>query len=171
SPAGSNGDGVFADIGGTGTTNARRFYHEAELALLTVGTTKVLTVNIGSGYRGHPLDRNIQDRFYSFRTDKLVKGTTSEGTFTEGDLYDATANLVQTGTSQEREAAEQHFSSTNGGWYIRMTAEGEKVLSRPLVADGKLLFSTYEPQTNSNSCKASLGVSRAYTVGLSNAAA
>ncbi len=171
SPAGSGGNGVFADVGGAGTAAARRFYHEAELALLNVGNTRVLTVNIGSGYRGHPLDKNIQDRFYSFRTDKLIKGTASESTFTEGSLYDATANLAQTGNATEKAAAEQQFSSTNGGWYIRLTAQGEKVLSRPLVADGMVLFSTYEPRSNSNSCKASLGISRAYTVMLKNAAA
>src|SRR5690606_8857716 len=72
-PAGTGGNGVLANVGGAEPEQARRFYHETELALLNVNGTKMLTVNIGSGYRGHPLNSVIEDRFYSFRT-SLVKG-------------------------------------------------------------------------------------------------
>lgn len=160
-PAGSGG--VFANVGGDEPEDARRFYHEAELALLNVNGTKMLTVNIGSGYRGHPLNSIIQDRFYSFRT-HLVKGATAETSLTEGALYDATSNAAQSND----ELAEEVANNTSG-WMIRLPRSGEKVLSRPLVADGMVLFSTYEPQSNPTLCQASVGVSRAYTVMLGDA--
>lgn len=162
-PAGTGGNGVLANVGGAEPEQARRFYHETELALLNVNGTKMLTVNIGSGYRGHPLNSVIEDRFYSFRT-SLVKGATAEATLTENSLYDATTNAAQTSA----EIASTIANNTNG-WMIRLPRSGEKVLSRPLVADGMVLFSTYEPQSNPTLCRASVGVSRAYTVMLGDA--
>jgi type IV pilus assembly protein PilY1 len=45
------------------------------------------------------------------------------------------------------------------------------VLSRPLVADGKLFFNTYEPRVAQNACKAAAGTTRAYSVNLLNSTA
>src|SRR5690606_11792546 len=125
-PAGTGGNGVLANVGGAEPEQARRFYHETELALLNVNGTKMRTVNIGSGYRGHPLNSVIEDRFYSFRT-SLVKGATAEATLTENSLYDATTNAAQTSA----EIASTIANNTNG-WMIRLPRSGEKVLSRPL---------------------------------------
>lgn len=163
SPAGAGGSGVFADVGGSEPEDARRFYHEPELALLTVNGKKKLTVNIGSGYRGHPLNDVIEDRFYSFRTN-LVKGTSPEVTLTESALHDATSNAAQT----DNEAATTIAKHING-WMIQFTRAGEKVLNRPLIADGMVLFSTYQPQKNTTLCQATVGATRAYTVMLGDA--
>ncbi|MGE6528922.1 PilC/PilY family type IV pilus protein [Pseudomonas sp. NPDC077382] len=162
-PAGAGGSGVFADAGGSEPEDARRFYHEPELALLTVNGKKMLTVSIGSGYRGHPLNSVIEDRFYSFRTN-LVKGPSPEVTLTESDLHDATSNAAQTDSEVATEIA-KHIN----GWMIRFTRSGEKVLNRPLIADGMALFSTYQPQKNTALCQAAAGATRAYTVMLGDA--
>ncbi len=153
--------GIFAQVAGNGTADARRFYHEPEIALVTVKNKLNLTVNIGSGYRGHPLNKIIDDRFYSFRTADLA-GT--GGILTEANLFDATA-LVTATTAQEESLLQKD------GWFIRLTRSGEKVLSRPLVADNKLYFNTYEPKANQNSCQAATGVTRAYGVNLLNSTA
>ncbi|MGG6259274.1 PilC/PilY family type IV pilus protein [Stutzerimonas stutzeri] len=162
-PAGSGNSGVFADVGGSEPADARRFYHEVELALLSVEGKKTLTVNVGSGYRGHPLNSVIEDGFYSFRT-HLVKGEDTEVTLNEGSLYDATNNAAQ----NDNEAA-MAVAKHENGWMIRFTRAGEKVLTRPLIADGMVLFSTYQPQSNANLCKATVGITRAYTVMLDKA--
>lgn len=173
-PAGSSGNGVFASVtDNAGNTaqleaKARRFYHEPDAALINLGGTLALTINIGSGYRGHPLNETIEDRFYSFRTAQLTKGA-AETTLTESDLYDATANLVQVGTDSEKEAAKNAFESAEGGWMIRLNTGGEKVLSRALTIGGKLYFNSYEPTTTPGSCSASVGLNRAYTVSLKDA--
>lgn len=148
--------GVFASVAGADAAGARRFYHEPEMALASVGNILNLTVSIGSGYRGHPLNKVINDRFYSFRTENL---NSTGGVLHESDLYDATSLTTATAAQlQDLEAAD--------GWYIRLTRGGEKVLSRPLVVNGRLLFNTYEPEVSQNSCKAAAGTTRAYTVSL-----
>ncbi|NMY53100.1 PilC/PilY family type IV pilus protein [Pseudomonas sp. WS 5011] len=167
SPAGTNGNGVFASVGGN-AENARRFYHEPDIALLSVRGTLSLAVNIGSGYRGHPLHEIIQDRFYSFRTNIVVKATGSEGTLTENSLSDVTDNLLQSGTAEQKETAEDELE-TRSGWMIQLSSDGEKVLSRALTASGRLYFNTYEPTARSDSCQASVGINRAYSVHLYDA--
>lgn len=169
SAGGSSGDGIFASVAGANEASARRFYHEPDVTLLSVKGKLALTVNIGSGYRGHPLNTVIQDRFYSFRTPRLVKTTASEGTLTESDLYDATSNLVQSGTNDEQEFADEKLNSLSGGWLINLSSNGEKVLSRALVFNGRLFFNTYEPRAASDTCKPSVGLNRAYAVNLLNA--
>ncbi|WP_278956244.1 PilC/PilY family type IV pilus protein [Aquipseudomonas alcaligenes] len=148
--------GVFASIAGAAVADARRFYHEPEIALATVENQLNLTVNIGSGYRGHPLNKVIDDRFYSFRTANI---SNTGGILKESDLYDATSLTTAT---EEQETALLEKS----GWYIRLTRDGEKVLSRPLAIDGELYFNTYEPSASQSACQAAAGTSRAYAVNL-----
>jgi type IV pilus assembly protein PilY1 len=167
-PAGASGDGIFASVGGRATSSARRFYNEPDVALLNVNGSRSLTVNIGSGYRGHPLNEYITDRFYSFRTTSLFKGD-SHKTLTESDLYDATANLVQKGSDTEVGTAKAAFASADGGWFITLTHSGEKVMSKALTIDGQLFFNTYEPSASTAACSASIGKNRSYSVFLMDA--
>lgn len=165
---GTNGSGVFASVGGNTPAAARRFYHEPDVALLNVNGSRSLTVNIGSGYRGHPLNTFITDRFYSFRTAALFSPN-PQTTLTESDLYDATNNLTQQGTTAEKAAAAAAFAQTTGGWYITFRELGEKVLSRALVAGGYLYFNTYEPSASAAACSAAVGTNRSYKVRLQDA--
>ncbi|MBD9426806.1 pilus assembly protein PilY [Pseudomonas sp. PDM15] len=148
--------GIFASVAGSDAANARRFYHEPEIALATVRNQANLTVSIGSGYRGHPLNKVIQDRFYSFRTENL---NSVGGILNEADLYDATP--LSTATDDQIDDLLEE-----SGWYIRLTRSGEKVLSRPLIVGGELFYNTYEPEVAQNACKAAPGTTRAYRVDL-----
>ncbi|MDF3931085.1 pilus assembly protein PilY [Pseudomonas citronellolis] len=165
--AGGSG-GVFASVGGTAPESARRFYHEPDVALQNVNGNRSLSVNIGSGYQGHPLNEYIQDRFYSLRTDVLFK-TTGETTLTEGNLYDATQNLIQAGSDAQKATAGTAFQQTQGGWFITLNNSGEKVLSRALTANGAVFFNTYEPSTSTTTCSAVIGKNRSYAVKLYDA--
>lgn len=167
-PGGSKGDGIFASVGGNTPASARRFYHEPDVSLLKVGYQPVLTVNIGSGYRGHPLNKTIEDRFYSFRTDTLFRSD-DEGTLGEDDMYDATNNLIQSGSTADKTAAKTAFGKRRGGWYITLKGAGEKVLSRALTAGDAIYFNTYEPSSSKAACSASVGQNRSYAVRLLNA--
>ena len=179
SGSGTTGDGVFASVipADTGSetdtqkkAKLRRFYNEPDVALLTVNAGKALVVNIGSGYRGHPLDTGAEDRFYSFRT-PIIGSNASHTILTEAAMYDATLNLVQEGSATEKAAAATAFANNTGGWYIRMENSGEKVLSEATTFSGQVLFNTYEPNSNSanSSCKAVQGTGRAYAVNLFDA--
>lgn len=147
---------MFASVSGSTAADNRRFYHEPELALVSVNNQLNLTVNIGSGFRGHPLNKVIDDRFYSFRT-SVLDGTSA--TLTESSLYDGTSLVTAT-------AEQQEVLLERSGWYIRLTRSGEKVMSNALAIGGVLYFNTYEPKTNQNSCNATQGVSYSYRVSL-----
>ena len=158
---GSSGNGlatgkVFASIASDTAATARRFYHEPAIALINANNKVNLTVSIGSGYRGHPLDKIIQDRFYSFRTEDL---NALGATLTEGDLYDA-SSLTKDNT------VGQQALLNKSGWYINLAANGEKVLSSTMVIGGELYFNTYQPVTAQDACRANTGVSRGYRVNL-----
>lgn len=179
SGAGTIGDGVFADVipdnvgGETAAVlkeKLRRFYNEPDIALLTVNAGKTLVVNIGSGYRGHPLDTGADDRFYSFRT-SIIDSNASHTVLTEDAMYDATLNLVQEGSAAQQAAAATEFAKNSGGWFIRLDNDGEKVLAESTTFAGKVFFNTYEPNAGSanNSCKAVQGVGRAYAVNIFDA--
>ncbi|NWL79227.1 pilus assembly protein PilY [Pseudomonas taiwanensis] len=183
--AGSAGadDGVFANViaADTGSENAtnlenklRRFYNEPDVALLNVNGTRTMVVNIGSGYRGHPLNEVTLDRFYSFRTPLVANPGTNAANdhtvLTESDLYDATSNLIQTGTSAESATAAAAFRRTTGGWYIRLPSSGEKVLAEATTFGGKVFFNTYSPAaTARNTCRPVQGTGREYSVNLYDA--
>lgn len=180
SGAGSTDDGVLASVipadGGSETdaqlkSKLRRFYNEPDVALLTVNAGKSLVINIGSGFRGHPLDTNADDRFYSFRT-PIIESNAAHTILTEADMYDATANLIQEGNASEKTAATTAFGRNTGGWYIKLNErEGEKVLSRALTFAGQVFFSTYEPGNSEPTvtCKAVQGTGRSYAVNLFDA--
>ncbi len=158
---GSSGNGlatgkVFASIASDTAATARRFYHEPAIALINANNKVNLTVSIGSGYRGHPLDKIIQDRFYSFRTEDL---NALGATLTEGDLYDA-SSLTKDNTVGQQALLKK------SGWYINLAANGEKVLSSTMVIGGELYFNTYQPVTAQDACRANTGVSRGYRVNL-----
>lgn len=169
---GSNGDGVFASLGGTTPGSARRFYNEPDVALVNFNGARSLAISIGSGYRGHPLNKFIEDRFYSLRTAKLTKGlaetSINEGTLTESNLYDATDNLVQSSSLLEKNAAITSLNASKG-WYIQLAGTGEKVLSRALTIAGQVFFNTYEPSSSAGACKASVGRNRSYAMRLDDA--
>jgi type IV pilus assembly protein PilY1 len=179
SSSGTTGDGVFASVipadTGSETTaqkkaKLRRFYNEPDVALLTVNAGKSLVVNIGSGYRGHPLDTGTEDRFYSFRT-PIIGTNASHTILTESAMYDATLNLVQEGSATQKGAAAAAFDKNTGGWFIRMENSGEKVLAEATTFAGQIFFNTYEPNSSSanSSCKAVQGTARSYAVNLFDA--
>lgn len=185
SAGGSSSDGVFANVLPSNyssldllgkRTNLRRFYNEPDVALLNSNGKLSLSVNIGSGWRGHPLNTDALDRFYSLRTSNLTDPSGGEGTLTESDLLDVTSNLsptaAQLGTLDLSGDDPNDVSDdlVKGGWYISFSANaGEKVLTRALTAgsDNTLFFSTYEPASGvSNSCEPSFGTARGYAVNL-----
>ncbi len=149
------------------TANTRRFYHGADIALTRSGGDKYLTIVLGSGFRAHPLSSGVTDRFYAIKQPLDVVDIIADP---DNDLYDATANDIQDGDASAQTAAKTALASGKG-WYIDMENTGEKVLSRPLVIDGKVVFTTYEPTARVVGCTAVPGQSREYIVSLLDASA
>ncbi|NMH58957.1 PilC/PilY family type IV pilus protein [Alteromonas ponticola] len=163
----------IADFGGSDEDNNRHFYYGADVTEVALADEHYYGVAIGSGWRASPLDTVVDDRFYLLK-DKGVFQRDENGLYvfetgvTESSLYDATDHALSSSDAAERELAANLFASKSG-WYIRLTTQGEKVLSSPLIIDYKVFFTTYVPASSSESaCAPPTGNSRAYLVNMFN---
>ncbi len=155
-----------ADIGaGAPAADTRRFYNRPEVVPLTIGDKLVFSINIGSGYRAHPLDTTINDEFFSIRDFVPLQPikTADYGTpVIRTDLVDITL------------LPEAELNFTDAGWRLGMQASGEKVLSSSITFDGTVFFTSFSPPGaaagNQNSCVASNGQNRVYAIRVTNGA-
>ncbi len=165
----------LAALGGSGV-NARKFLYSADIVPAT-SSNNFDSILIGSGDREHPFDTYIQNRFYMIKDDHgltatratpIVEGAVNSSTVTAGQLYDATADLVQVGTTAQQTAATTALA-TGSGWYVRL-GTGEKVVSGSTTMAGTTMFGTNSPATAStNSCVGNLGEARLYMLDYLNA--
>lgn len=165
---------VIADISGTTPASARRFYHEPEVSLIVENNRRKLAIVIGSGFQAHPLDQTVTDRIYMIKQAHVTSappdgddaGTDPDYVkLTEADLFDATDNSIQDGTTEQQAAALAALAAADG-WYVTLADDGEKVLSTPLVVAGRLLVSTYSPTMDYSGCNPTAGTSRLYDLRL-----
>ena len=140
--------GVIAKLGAAGTgasptTAARRFYNAPDVALISRrGQDPYYNIAIGSGYRGHPLDTNTDERFYAVRDHQPFSqlSQTAYGNLIailDGDLVDITTNPA--GTT---------IPATSAGWKIRFNGlghSGEKVLAEATTVNSVVLFPSFDP--------------------------
>jgi type IV pilus assembly protein PilY1 len=143
--------GVIASFGGafiapSVVSNAqnRRLYYSPDVAPITVrGSRPFMNIAIGSGYRGHPLNTETQDRFYSIRdyspfTPRDQASYNTATVIRDIDLVDVTTNANAT------------LTDASMGWKIRLaeggtTWRGEKVLAQSITAGGVIFFTTFTP--------------------------
>ncbi|KXU36302.1 hypothetical protein AXE65_05290 [Ventosimonas gracilis] len=158
---------VSADDGGPGkegviaeTSNGRRFYHTPSVVVLR-GSQPKLAINIGSGYHARPLNTNVEDRFYSIRVPISPFSTTNLDD--DNILLDVTNKL----TKAEGEQTAQAISNNQAaGWYIKLTGNGEKVMSSATTQLGSVFFNTYVPGVKSNPCQPASGTNYLYVANL-----
>jgi type IV pilus assembly protein PilY1 len=165
--------GVFASLGNAHlathpNATTRRFYSAPDVSFLSSGGRTWINIGLGSGYRGHPLNLDTQDRFYSLRDHRPFARLTqaqydSSTVITEADvnLIDVTTDIAPTippGASGWR----MDLRRPAAGW------TGEKSLSEARTIQSWIQFSTYEPNNAStvvsNSCTPGVGTNRLYTV-------
>ncbi len=162
--------GVLASLGSWDEAehtdaNTRRFYNAPDVAALQVNNGPVfMNIAIGSGYRGHPLNTDTQDRFYAIRDHRpFTKMTQAQYDALEilqdDDLLDVTTNLSP------------QIPANASGWKIRLDQpggswRGEKVLSASNTFQNTIFFTTYTPAPSaaSNACTLAVGSNRAYVI-------
>jgi type IV pilus assembly protein PilY1 len=166
--------GVIASLGTHDDTlhssaATRRFYSAPDVsAIRKKGISPFFNIAIGSGYRGHPLDISVQDRFYSIRDyNAFTKLTqTAYNTPVTPIIHDSDATLIDitTGTPVVPSGAEGWKLTLNqpSGWV------GEKVLATSTTFNGQILFTTYTPGAaqSANPCTPGVGTNRLYDVGV-----
>ena len=160
--------GVIARFGAEGIENpsaaqTRRFYSEPDVSMFKDPRheRRYLSINIGSGYRAHPLDNSAADRFYSLRDANIfTKLSQTEynnyDIVTESDLIDVAGKM---GTVVPK---------GGDGWMFTLPPT-EKVLSTARVFDNEVYFVSFEPTSDSDDpCKAGLSQNRLYRVSVLN---
>jgi type IV pilus assembly protein PilY1 len=151
---------LLASLGGTGAS-ARKFLFPPDVVYAN-GTQNFDAVLIGSGDREHPLDTSISDRFYMLKDTNIGPVSTDLG-IVESQLFDASANLIQDGTTAERSAATLALSAARG-WYIAL-GSGEKVVGNSITLAGTTFFGTNRPTPPAPGvCTPNLGEARLYSV-------
>jgi type IV pilus assembly protein PilY1 len=164
--------GVIASLGNADDTthpiaSTRKFYETPDVSLVRRrGASTYLNIAIGSGWRGHPLNVAIQDRFYAIRDYEPFNPLTQTlfdnfDVITDGELADITTNvnpLVPDGAP---------------GWKLELRLPGgftgEKVLAESRTFNNVIFFPTYLPDgtAGSDPC-APAGTNRAYAVSVND---
>jgi type IV pilus assembly protein PilY1 len=123
----------------------------------------------GSGDTAHPLANAVVNRYYMFK-DRGTGNAFVGSKIIESDLYDATANLIQDGTTAQQTAAASALTSA-AGWYVTL-GTGEKVVGGSVTLAGTVFFNTNQPTFAAPGvCGGNLGTARNYALSFENAAA
>ena len=157
-----DGGGVMADFGGDALADRRKFFYEPDVALIARDGERFLSISLGSGWRSHPLDDVIEDRFYMVRTDAIEQAPEDYGKkigagalaqwrpIQESDLVDVTNDVTP---------------ETNAyGWYIRMEDDGQKVLAESITVNNQIVFTAYRPEKTVDACSTAIGSSSVFVV-------
>jgi len=164
--------GIIANFAEDSVAGTRRFYGTPDLSLSRDDNGQ-LTINIaiGSGYRAHPLNMNIDDKFflyrYPFAGRSDIDGDNTYEAATLDDLFDTTDNTIGQGSDEAREQARSDIADAQG-WFITMVDAGEKILDRASTFDGVVRFISYVPSVPVGPCDPSLGNSFFYAVNLAD---
>jgi|GEM_PF-220047 len=143
------------DVAGTPTSAARRFFNMPDVSMDSrIGVTPFINIAIGSGYRSHPLDTTIQDRFYGIRdtiqpfsnmgqvgfdartAGALIRDASAANPYSVTDITLLVAPVLPSGS-----VGWQLDLNQFGGWV------GEKSLSSSTTLAGTVIFTTYSPST------------------------
>ena len=159
--------GVIFDANGGNAAGNRRFHYAPSIALARQNGVNYLALAIGTGWREHPLDTVVDDRFYVIKQ-AAAFGPPAGGSYTkltEASLSDVTANLIQQGTAAEQTAAAANLAAKQG-WFIQLEEDGEKALAQAEVFNEQIVFSTFTPAVSTTTCGGAVGAGSSYLVDL-----
>ncbi len=150
---------VLASLGGAAadtpsTEDLRRFYEAPDVVPTILDNRLVILINIGSGYRGHPLDTDIDEAFFSIR-DFDVSGEPDDArpTVTVDQLADITDD------------PEPELPFETAGWRLRLEqGPGEKVLGESVTFDNVTFFTSFTPGATVTDCTGGVGINRLYVI-------
>lgn len=160
--------GVIAQLGAEGLATpsdaeTRRFYNSPDVAIFNdnLQNRRFLAINIGSGYRAHPLDNTNNDRFYSIR-DADVFNKLSQSDYDnysiigDGDLVEVSGTVGAVIGPNDR------------GWKLSLPYD-QKVLATSTTFNNEVFFVAFSPDAAAAaSCAAGRGRNFLYRVSVSN---
>jgi len=147
----------------------RKIFYPPDVSLeIDSGENYELLV-FGTGDREHPKSTTLYDGLYFDRLYTL-KDKNPSGVLKDANLVDVTDDLLQTGTSEERQTILSALKSASG-WYIKLDQNrGEKSLASPLLIFGISYFTTFTPFTGvvTDPCYLGEGDARLYALSYLN---
>jgi len=152
---------------GDTVSNNQRFYYSADTALIRQVGNSFVSVSIGSGYRAHPLNDQVDDGFYVLR-DKGVLTNTFDMDASLSDLQNV-SSLVDSNADGISDAVEILNDDANNkkGWYIALTTPGEKVIEQSITFNNAVIFTSYVPPGAAGDvCQAAAGGGRLYAMNI-----
>jgi type IV pilus assembly protein PilY1 len=160
--------GVIAQLGAEGLSNpgledTRRFYNSPDVAIFNDNTQnrRFLAINIGSGYRAHPLDNSNSDRFYSIR-DPDVFNKLSQ------DDYNGYSVITDSSLVEVSGTVGTVIGPNDRGWKLSLPAN-QKVLANSTTFNNEVFFIAFSPDAASAaSCSAGRGRNFLYRVSIMN---
>lgn len=121
---------------GNNGTDIRKFFYEPDVALLEYNGAVRMTIALGSGYRTHPLNTNINDRFYVLNEPNVYNEPPETfTTITNSELVNRTTLST----------TDNLLTGTYKGWYYEFPNTGEKVLASAVTFLNKIVFTTFAP--------------------------
>ena len=165
--------GRIALLAGDGIGEDRRFYYPPSVSLISVAGSQQLAIAIGSGWRAHPLDTLTQDRLYSIRSTHVYgPPLDTTGVITYPSVADDANGAPTTGFANVTATLNPADTAIRKGWWIDLgtdagggeAAPGEKVLNAAVAADGRLLLTSYRPETDVAACTPAVGSSAVWAL-------
>ena len=160
--------GVIARLGAEGLNtptlaDTRRFYTTPDVSIFTdkAQNRRYIAISLGSGYRAHPLEDYVTDRFYSLRDPDLFNPLTQS-------QYDSYSIIEDDDLTEVSGAYGTSIPVNGGGWKLTLPAN-EKVLSDSQTFDNSVYFVTLEPTVDSTDpCQAGVSINRLYRLDIVN---
>lgn len=155
--------GVLASLGGAAVApdataaDLRRFYAAPDVVPTIINRKLVILLNIGSGYRGHPLDTTISEQFFS------IRDFNAYGVIDSADYPATPVSIGQLADISDDPSPALAFSTA--GWRLRLNqGPGEKVLGESLTLDNTVFFTSFSPGETVSECSAGTGINRLYAI-------
>ena len=158
----------LATLGGSGT-DSRKFFNEPDIALMKLNGRSVYAVSIGSGFRAHPMDTVINDKFYVLIDDSPFKALDTTGAYPYTTITESSLAAINISTGGVVTQTNSIKDVNKRGWIINLPETGEKVLGDATAVDGNIVFTTLVPQVLSSGvgidqCAAPVTFSRLYSI-------
>jgi type IV pilus assembly protein PilY1 len=155
----------FADVDDAAVEEDRRFFHAAELVQTSDSKGEYDGVLIGTGDRASPLETTDENILLLFKDRNTVSGVPPTTILDDDQIADVTTCVTGTEAGCDTTSGALSPNSLQYGWKI-VLREGEKALSKPLLAAGNVYFTTYSPKGLNNNCAPDEGEGFLYLVNL-----
>lgn len=158
----------LADFNGGTTASDRRFFYAPDIVRIRRNGIPVDAVLVGSGDRTNPNATDVDNRFYVVSDEAIEPYTTAPPLSSacsatppssdfrcklpldDADLFDATSNILLTGTDSEKTIALAALTVSKG-LRLDLTQSGEKVTAKSFTINGRAFFPSFTPDDGLNS--------------------